>query len=53
MEQGSPPEPRSWATKQALLTRQFTVFGAAGAVVFMSLSGLLVARLAPPRVRAE
>jgi hypothetical protein len=28
---------------------QFTVFGAAGAVLFMLLSGLLLARLTPPR----
>jgi hypothetical protein len=31
---------------------QFTVFGAAGAVLFMLLSGLLLARFTPTRMRA-
>jgi hypothetical protein len=30
---------------------QFTVFGAAGAVVFMLLSGLLLARFTPTRAQ--
>ncbi len=31
---------------------QFTVFGAAGAVLFMAVSGLVLARFAPARVEA-
>jgi hypothetical protein len=41
-----------WCASSAIgisVEDQFTVFGAAGAIVFMLLSGLLLARLAPAR----
>jgi hypothetical protein len=48
--------PLSWAASTAIgvsVDRQFTVFGAAGAVVFTLLTGLLLARLAPARTEAR
>jgi hypothetical protein len=44
----------SWVATTAIgvsVENQFTVFGAAGAVLFMLLSGLLLARFAPARRR--
>jgi hypothetical protein len=46
----------TWSATQLAgidVEKQFTVFGAAGAVTFMLLSGLLLARFMPARERVS